>query len=81
MENYLFGQKFLVLRNLGIAIERFGVQKGKDVQGQEFWEYGSEIKVLQGDVILELVLYEFVLSTFILMENSGKESFFLRVRL
>lgn len=81
MENYLFGQKFLVLRNLGIAIERFGVQKGKDVQGQEFWEYGSEIKVLQGDVILELVLYEFVLSTFILMEDRGKESFFLRVRL
>lgn len=81
MENYLFGQKFLVLRNLGIAIERFGVQKGEDVQGQEFWEYGSEIEVLQGDVILELVLYEFVLSTFILMEDRGKESFFLRVRL
>lgn len=81
MENYLFGQKFLVLRNLGIAIERFGVQKGEDVQGQEFWEYGSEIEVLQGDVILELVLYEFVLSTFILLEDRGKESFFLRVRL
>lgn len=77
MENYLFGQKFLVLRNLGIAIERFGVQKGEDVQGQEFWEYGSEIEVLQGDVILELVLYEFVLSTFILLEDRGKESFFL----
>lgn len=81
MENYLFGQKFLVLRNLGIAIERFGVQKGEDVQGQEFWEYGSEIEVLQGDVILELVLYEFVLSTFILLEDRVKESFFLRVRL
>lgn len=81
MENYLFGQKFLVLRNLGIAIERFGVQKGEDVQGQEFWEYGSEIEVLQGDVILELVLYEFVLSTFILLEDRGKELFFLRVRL
>lgn len=81
MENYLFGQKFLVLRNLGIAIERFGVQKGEDVQGQEFWEYSSEIEVLQGDVILELVLYEFVLSTFILLEDRGKELFFLRVRL